>query len=315
MNENFPLITIGISCFNAENTIAQAIESALCQDWPNLEIILVDDCSSDGSAKVVREIAKRDKRIQFRTRKSNGGLAIVRNDTIRLAKGEYIAFFDDDDQSHPSRLTKQYERLSAFEAEHPGSPALCYCNLRPMKAGRQQAPGYGVVMGYKAIGRRPPEPHGPMIADYFFLRVADRDHVFGAAAGAATFATTKTLREFGYDSDLRRAQDWDLSIRVGFAGGYCISVDEELVDYKLKDSLDKVSMVSLEYELILVKKHKDYLKSAGNYRAAIYHAHARFHRTRNRLKMLFYLSLACALSLRVLASTVKTALRLPTYRH
>ena len=310
-----PLITIGISCFNAEKTIAQAIESARSQDWPNLEIIVVDDCSSDGSARVVRKIAKRDKRIRFRKRKRNGGLAIVRNDTIRLAKGEYIAFFDDDDQSRPSRLTKQYERLSAFEAEHPGSPALCYCNLRPMKGGRQQAPGYGVVMGYKAIGRRPPEPHGSMIADYFFLRIAKKNHVFGAAAGAATFAATRTLREFGFDPELRRAQDWDLSIRIGFAGGYCISVDEELVDYRLKERVDKTGTAALDYELALVEKHKDYLKSAGNHLAAVCHAHARFHRTRNLLKMLFYLSLACALSPRVLAATVKAALKLPTYRH
>ena len=49
-----PLITIGITCFNAENTIANAIKSALNQDWLNFEIIVVDDCSIDNSQNIIK---------------------------------------------------------------------------------------------------------------------------------------------------------------------------------------------------------------------------------------------------------------------
>ena len=54
----FPLMTVGISCFNAENTIARAIESAMKQDWCNKEIVIVDDASTDGSAAMLQKIAQ-----------------------------------------------------------------------------------------------------------------------------------------------------------------------------------------------------------------------------------------------------------------
>ena len=51
-----PLITIGITCYNAEKTILSAINSAINQDWPNFEIIIVDDFSADGSVKIIDEV-------------------------------------------------------------------------------------------------------------------------------------------------------------------------------------------------------------------------------------------------------------------
>ena len=58
MSGSHPLTTVGITCFNAEGTIERAIGSALAQTWPNLEILIVDDCSTDSSAEIAAQTIK-----------------------------------------------------------------------------------------------------------------------------------------------------------------------------------------------------------------------------------------------------------------
>lgn len=67
------LITIGLTCFNAEKTIKAALMSALSQNFNNFEIIVIDDCSSDNSWEIIQSIAARDKRIKIKRNKKNGG--------------------------------------------------------------------------------------------------------------------------------------------------------------------------------------------------------------------------------------------------
>ena len=111
-NASLPLVTLGISCYNAEDSIAKAVESALAQTWENKEIVVVDDHSTDGSRKIVEDFKNRyhDKICYFRNEK-NFGIARVRNEIIRRSKGGYIAFFDDDDVSDPERVLLQYQAL------------------------------------------------------------------------------------------------------------------------------------------------------------------------------------------------------------
>ena len=116
---NSPLITIGVTCFNAEDTITRAIKSAQNQTYPNFEIVVVDDTSTDNSIEIIEGMQKQDQRIFLHRHHENQGVASARNTIIEKAKGEYIAFFDDDDESIPERLSKQYERLSDFQQEHP----------------------------------------------------------------------------------------------------------------------------------------------------------------------------------------------------
>ncbi|MCH8285216.1 glycosyltransferase family 2 protein, partial [candidate division KSB1 bacterium] len=60
-----PLITVGITCFNAEDTIERAVRSALNQRWPNLEVVVVDDRSTDGSFDVVEKLARDDTNLKI----------------------------------------------------------------------------------------------------------------------------------------------------------------------------------------------------------------------------------------------------------
>lgn len=94
---NQPVVTIALPIYNVEKYLDRCIESLVNQTYKNLEIILVDDCSPDGSAQICDEWAERDARIKVIHKKVNEGQGIARNNAIDISKGEYICFFDSDD--------------------------------------------------------------------------------------------------------------------------------------------------------------------------------------------------------------------------
>jgi len=101
-----PLITIGISCYNSSDTAPAAVKSALEQDWPNLEIIVADDGSSDSTAKVIKKIIKGCPNARLMVYDENKGFAGSLNTIIAEAQGEFLAIFDDDDTSTPDRVRR-----------------------------------------------------------------------------------------------------------------------------------------------------------------------------------------------------------------
>ena len=89
---HLPLITIGIASFNALNTIEKAISSALRQSWKNIEIIVVDDCSYDGTYEFLKKLSKQNQQIKIFRNSKNLGIGYVRNRIISKANGEFLAF-------------------------------------------------------------------------------------------------------------------------------------------------------------------------------------------------------------------------------
>ena len=90
------MISIIIPVYNAEKTLFRCVSSVVGQEWQNLQIILVNDGSTDGSAEVCEKFAAQDKRVQVH-HIENGGLVIARKFGMKLAKGTYIGFVDADD--------------------------------------------------------------------------------------------------------------------------------------------------------------------------------------------------------------------------
>ena len=113
-----PLITIGICAYNAQSTIKRAINSAIAQDWSSLEIVVVDDCSSDSTWEKLETIANINNKVRIFRNNKNAGVAVTRNHILAEAKGDFIAFFDDDDESSPDRILRQYERLIDYERDY-----------------------------------------------------------------------------------------------------------------------------------------------------------------------------------------------------
>ncbi|MDU4937967.1 MAG: glycosyltransferase family 2 protein [Clostridium sp.] len=110
------LISIIIPVYNVRNYIEKCLYSVINQTYSNIEIIIVDDGSTDGSSEVCDEIASKDNRIKV-IHKENGGLSDARNKGIENANGEYILFLDSDDWVKKSWCERMYELLKENDAD------------------------------------------------------------------------------------------------------------------------------------------------------------------------------------------------------
>lgn len=114
------LISIVVPVYNVKNYLDRCIESIINQTYKNLEIILVNDGSNDGSGEVCEKWKKKDERIIV-LHKKNGGLSSARNAGIEIAKGKYIAFIDSDDYvSH-----NMYQELHAILEKNKSDIVIC----------------------------------------------------------------------------------------------------------------------------------------------------------------------------------------------
>lgn len=94
--------------YNSEQFLGKALDSILTQSFQDFELILVDDCSKDGSPTICDEYARRDNRVKVYHSNENGGICKARNIGLELAQGQYIAFCDDDDEFLPRLLEENY---------------------------------------------------------------------------------------------------------------------------------------------------------------------------------------------------------------
>lgn len=102
--------------YNVEKFIAATIESVMNQDYKNVELILVDDCSSDNSAKIIKDYQKLYPNIIYHRQEKNQGAAVARNTALKIAQGRYVAFLDSDDQWCNRKLQKQLEFMGVKKA-------------------------------------------------------------------------------------------------------------------------------------------------------------------------------------------------------
>ena len=107
-----PLVSIIMGLYNNEKTIDECVNSIINQTYPNWELIICNDCSTDGSYKKAQEIAQRDKRIKLLENEKNSKLAATLNHCLEHAKGQYIARMDADDTCKPNRSEKQVNFLN-----------------------------------------------------------------------------------------------------------------------------------------------------------------------------------------------------------
>ncbi len=250
-----PLITIGITAYNAESTIEKALKSALSQDWPNFEIVVVDDCSSDDTSAIVRKLAEERSQIRYFRQPQNGGVAAARNRIIKEAKGDFIAFFDDDDESAPDRLQKQYERITNYENTYAkGAPVICHTARKQIypDGSTRTEPTMGTNAGEQA-------PHGEEMAKKIIFNAPVRGPR-GSLATCSQMARTSLYRDLkGFDANFRRAEDTELNLRVALKGGHFAGMAESLVTQTMTLAADKPLADERKYNLMMYVKHADYL--------------------------------------------------------
>lgn len=110
------LISVIIPVYNAEKYLPTCLESVLNQTYSDLELILVNDGSKDGSGAVCDAFAARDPRVKVIHQK-NGGVSAARNSGLEFASGQYVAFIDADDDIKPGYLERLHEKIVGQEAD------------------------------------------------------------------------------------------------------------------------------------------------------------------------------------------------------
>ncbi|ABQ70873.1 glycosyl transferase, family 2 [Rhizorhabdus wittichii RW1] len=112
-----PTVSIIMACFNAAPWLRASVRSALDQSLRDIELIVVDDGSQDGSVAIGRELAAGDRRVQFHRMARNGGPAAARNHALDMASGRFVAILDSDDLMHPDRLKRLVAVADAIESD------------------------------------------------------------------------------------------------------------------------------------------------------------------------------------------------------
>lgn len=283
-------MTVGIPCFNAEDTICRAVKSVLSQTWPKQEILIVDDASTDGSRVILEELERTQPEIRVIWHERNRGFPEAANSLLAEARGEFIAFLGDDDESAPGRLARQYMRIIEYEAAHSDAIVLCYSDRDVVPVGAE-TPAFRL----HGIGRVAPEPSGSIVVDHLLGLIKGDERSWGRVGSGTLMARTEALRTLGgFDTGFRRGADFDLAIRAAFSGAHFIAVDAPLITQHVTQTADKAGKTDLLYRLQLVEKHKAYLRQRRSYLGAWCNMHAQFYNGRHwRWRVWYLAALVC----------------------
>jgi glycosyltransferase involved in cell wall biosynthesis len=252
--------TIGITCYNAADTIVRAIESALVQDWPDCEVVVVDDCSTDDTWRIVQDLAKNNSdKIHVFQNDKNLGVAGTRNRIIAEARGEFLVFFDDDDVSLPDRISKQIRRIAGYERDFAsGAAVICHA------ARIQKYPdGTEIIAPTMGCDTDRVAPHGcNMAARILYNKKVDGGD--GAMPTCSQMARLSTYKNIGgFDEGFRRMEDTELNVRLALSGAHFVGIAEPLVIQTMTKANDKHIAAERIYARHLYKKHEGFLIKEG----------------------------------------------------
>ncbi len=289
-SKEYPLITIVMSCYNSEDTVERAIRSALDQDWPNLEILVADDGSSDATAKMITAMVANTDNARALIYDRNKGFAGSLNTLISEANGEFIAIFDDDDFSVSHRVRQQYERIVEFESAYKTDKIVCHtARMQQYPNGTERyekTPGtdIGVVA-----------PFGDDMADRILFGKLS-PNIVGSCANCSRMARAHVFRGLsGFDKNMRRGEDTDFNIRHALSGGYFVGIPEPLVHQTMTLGAEKNYAAEKKAERFILEKHSDYLAEKGWKDFCFLWLDARYYYYRNDyrsfLKTLSYIAL------------------------
>ncbi|ETB63551.1 TPA: hypothetical protein DIC38_03600 [Candidatus Nomurabacteria bacterium] len=197
-----PKISIIIPTYNGEKYIQKAIESVLNQTFKDFEVIVVDDFSKDNTVSVIEELQKKDERIKIICLNENsGGPAKPKNEGFKIAKGEYVAYLDQDDEWLKEKLEEQ---IKFFEDSKDKNLGLVYCG------------GNLVDEDNKCFSQ-----YIPKMKDNPFPEMLLRNPIY---SNSSVLIKREVIERVGErDENMKYSEDFDMWIRVA-KSGYGIGV-------------------------------------------------------------------------------------------
>lgn len=197
------LVSVIIPSYNREHTILRAVNSVLNQTYKHIEIIIVDDCSSDNTNEIVSREFGSNSKVIFHRLDNNLGACHARNKGIELSHGDYIAFLDSDDEYLPKKIEKQIMILEKTGAD------LCASDyLKIGKDGKAT-----IIQTYDS-----PE----FLPDLLYLNQVTTGTLIGKR---------RCFVDTCFDESLPRYQDWDLVLRLAKKYSFCFLKENTLIQY------------------------------------------------------------------------------------
>lgn len=233
---NTPEISVIMSVYNGEDYLCEAVESVINQTFKNWELIIINDCSTDGTGKILADFAAKDERVKVHTNEVNLRLPTSLNKAISLSKGKYIARMDADDICLPNRLQKQYEFM-----EKNNDVALSSCRFMTVKN--------GVYMSGGAGGRCDNEALKAMLL------------IGNPILHPGVIAKAEVMKSLCYDTTLTCTEDLELWTRMVMENFQIQILPECLVIYRLHDK--QITGTTL------ARQHTEVLKIQEKYYAAL----------------------------------------------
>ncbi len=209
-----PKISVIIPTYNREKLISKSVKSVLNQSYENIELIVVDDESTDNTEKVLKQI--KDKRLKYIKLKKNSGACHARNYGIKKATGDYIAFQDSDDIYRKDKLKLQLENLIKNQSD------MDFCKISVHEMEKEWS--------YPTESQEDSIHHGDLLNELCHGNFISTQ---------AILAKKEVFHDISFDEALPRFQDYDLVLQI--ASNYTVSYFEEpLVDlYIQSDSISK----------------------------------------------------------------------------
>jgi len=236
--ENAPLVTVVIPAYNAAWCIEKALKSVLAQDYSPVEVLVVNDGSSDATSSRVKNLNSSVRLIE----QPNGGLSNARNTGIHQARGEWVAFLDADDYWLPGKLQRQMELLAS-------DPTLGFCST----CTRVESPQ----------GEELNLWHCPKLQEST-LKTIFSGNAAVAGSGSAVVARRDLLLETGgFDEELRSLEDIDMWLRLAAVTGYACIEEPLTVILKRPDSMSGNLDVMRPCALQVMRKNRHLLDSGS----------------------------------------------------
>ena len=232
-----PLVSVVLPTYNRARTLSRAINSVLSQSYRNLELIIVDDASTDDTAAVVGSIE--DARIRYTRLPKNRGASHARNEGMRLASGSFIAFQDSDDEWLADKLRKMVDAARAAE-----DTAVTVFHTK-------------ILYGRDAQGR-----YGPQRVCCLPAVESGKQHDFRSLIHRANLISPQALmisraafeRAGFFDEDLVNNEDWALGIDL-FYNSAVVFLDEPLVmTYLQSDSISTLMRRGARAQMRVIQK-------------------------------------------------------------
>ena len=202
---NKPLVSIIMPAYNAEKYIENAILSILAQTYSNWELLVVDDCSTDSTKKILKKFSKIDSRIKPIYREENSGKpSITKNSAIAYVQGFYVAFLDSDDLWIETKLEKQLALIIKDDF------ALCYTG------------GFLIDKDSHIMGNFIPKYKDGSIFNNMLLRYEINNQ--------SVLIKREIFRKF--NEDITIGEDYNLYMHIIYNNKVC-SVKEKLIKYRV----------------------------------------------------------------------------------